>query len=296
MPRLSSWGKGGYIRSSIAKRVREILNIGNEPRDSLGLTRIAMSDESGVGPWNYGPEDPRISPILSYHHQYDFKLSSDVDLVETWQETGAGIGGNLDIVELTGKTYGVVTTGPNLGNFWQYQERVLTYYVEEGTEQDLWFQTTLQHSPDPNAVIYFGYTPVKNNAIRVREYGIGFQYEPSNQTWYFVIDNIVDGSPERGILALAKSDPDGMTLGFKVIYPKEVNDMIIPGSGVIHIMWATSDKVLQGQTFPLSENWVILDQPLKMTFGIENMAGESCVILVDGLKEVIPKWDILPEY
>lgn len=91
MPRLKSWGGGGYKRSSMSKRVRDILGLTTGRADSSGLDRFGhVHDPFSLRVWNYLPEGPWVTGIFNIHHQYDFTLAGDVDATQTWDETSLG--------------------------------------------------------------------------------------------------------------------------------------------------------------------------------------------------------------
>lgn len=288
MPNLQSWGKGGYRRSSIAKRIRSILCLSTEPPDDIGATRLSLATTAGSRIWDYAPEDPRVSPILTYHHQYDFSVADDVDTVETWDETAQGSGTPLELEQLAPRsTVGKIVTGGNSGDYYQYQEKTLTYYAEEGTEQELWFQVQLSTFAGANSRIYLGFTPTKSNAIIDRDYGYGFEYDPSAETWSLAIDNIHGSEIVHERYVIGQKSELVSTVFFRLRWPREHQGEMVSGDFLLR--YDQTGEEPREMNFTLRSEDQIREQPLRLTIGLENVIDAGTELSLYRVKEIIPR-------
>lgn len=300
MPRLKSWGLGGYRRSSLAKRIRDILNLGTEAPDSMGIGRFAVHSAGLPALLGYAPEVPNVSPLFTYHEQYDFNKADDVDLIDTWDETmtGTGIVG-LHLRQYASTFFSRFDVGASAGDFTQYQENVRAYYAETGLEQDIYFCADVGYDmlDDPGqGDIYIGFTPTSANAIEDREYGIGFLYDGEEQLWYFTIDNHTAAGRtsvfwplrlEEDIERMVPYNEGYMSFRFHLTNPRVWEEGNKPW---VRLQWGTMGDFTFSDTVVLREEDVIREQKLRLTFGaINREGGPGLRVYPVGVKEIIPK-------
>lgn len=272
-------GPGAKRSGSFAKKVLSITNTKIDKTDPPGMLRTSIDAQAmgAMGIWDNLPASPNPSPIMCYHHGFDFSKPVQVDTTKTWTQTAVAAGAGAQPLMLQNwagydVAHAIIQTGDAAGDLYQYQERYFAYYPQVSYKRDLWFYIALRGGA-AGEQIYIGYTPISATAIASRQYGLGFFYDDSAQKWYFKTENLAHTTA----LELGDASADWLALGLHwhwrktsgadvtVLFGDEVQDVIHTGDNLI------------------------LNQTLSLTLGIKAITAHNALLGFRHMDEVIEK-------
>lgn len=273
-------GPGARRSSSFAKKVLTITNMKISSADPEGMTRTAIGPGTGMlAIWDNLPATPNPSPILCYHHDFDFSKAVQVDTTKTWTETAVAVGALAQpLVLQTWAGYdiahAIMQTGDAANDLYQYQERYFAFYPQLSYKRDLWFYI-VPRGGAPGEDIYIGYTPVSATAISSRQYGVGLFYDGTAEKWYFKTENLANTTA----LELGDASADWLPLGLHWHWRPDP-----PGGVEVTVLFGEEiqDVILTGDD-------LILNQTLSLTLGIKALTAHNALLGFRHLNEVIEK-------